>query len=384
MKSFPPMKYAPRSGEFSMQITAAVARERSGRFSIEQLELTDPRPDELLVKIVASGMCQTDQHARDGYYDTPLPAVFGHEGAGIVTAVGTGVTTFAPGDHVVMSFPWCGACANCRRHMESHCQKNFDLKMRGTRPDGSTLMSQNGKPIHSAFFQQSSFATHAIANERFAIKVRKDAPLELLGPLACSGQTGAGAVLNSMRPRPGDAIAVFGVGAVGLSALMAARIADCGPIVAVDIHDRRLAHARELGATHVINSAMREDVVADIRSITGEGVRFSLEASAQPAALRAAVEVLMPGGTCVLVGSARRGTEVSFDMPFLQFGRVVRGVIQGESHPQEFIPQLVDYVMQGKMPIDRIATFYPLAEINRAADESNRGRTIKPILRMPG
>ena len=116
-----------------MQITAAVARERAGIFTIEQLELTDPRPDELLVKIVASGMCQTDQHGRDGYYNTPLPAVFGHEGAGVVAAIGKGVTNFAPGDHVVMSFPWCGVCPNCRRQMEAHCQKSFDLKMRGTR-----------------------------------------------------------------------------------------------------------------------------------------------------------------------------------------------------------------------------------------------------------
>src|SRR5919198_6584222 len=227
-----------------MRITAAVARERFGAFSVEQVDLTDPRPDELLVKIVASGMCQTDQHGRDGYYNTPLPAVFGHEGAGVVAAVGKDVTKFAPGDHVVISFPWCGACANCRRRMPSHCQKNFDLKMRGTRPDGSTLMSRNGAPVYSAFFQQSSFATYAIANERFAVKVRKDAPLELLGPFACSGQTGAGAVLNSMQPKSGDALAVFGVGAVGLSGLLAAKGAGCEPIIAVDIHERRLAFAR--------------------------------------------------------------------------------------------------------------------------------------------
>src|SRR3954470_15312579 len=175
-----------------MQIVAAVARERAGSFSIEKLDLADPRPDELLVRIVASGMCQTDLHGRDGYYNTPLPAVFGHEGAGVVAAVGTSVTNFAVGDHVVLSFPWCSTCANCKRQMEFHCQNNFELKMRGTRPDGSTLMSQGGAPVYGAFFQQSSFATYAIANERFAVKVRKDAPLELLGPFACSGQTGAG------------------------------------------------------------------------------------------------------------------------------------------------------------------------------------------------
>jgi aryl-alcohol dehydrogenase len=366
-----------------MLITAAVAREKFGAFTIEELDLTDPRPDELLVKIVASGMCQTDQHGRDGYYGTPLPAVFGHEGAGVVAAVGSAVTQFAPGDHVVLSFPWCGVCPNCRRHMEAHCHRQFDLKMSGTRPDGSTLLRRGGEPVYSAFFQQSSFATYAIANERFAVKVRKDAPLELLGPFACSGQTGAGAVLNSMQPKPGDALAVFGVGAVGLSGLMAAKISGCDPIIAVDIHDRRLALARELGATHTINHTGRDDIVAAIQKITGDGVRFSLETSAQPAVFREAIEALMPGGTCVLLGSARSGTEVAIDMQFVQFGRVVRGVIQGESHPQTFIPQLVDHLVAGRMPVERMISFYPLADINRAAQDSNSGAAIKPVLRMP-
>jgi aryl-alcohol dehydrogenase len=366
-----------------MEITAAVVREKSGAFTIEQLDLAAPRPDEALVRIVASGMCQTDLHGRDGYYDTPYPAVYGHEGAGVVQVVGKHVTQVAPGDHVVISFPWCGECPNCRRNMQSHCMKGFDLKMRGTRPDGSTLMSKGGAPVYSAFFQQSSFATYAIANARYLVKVRRDAPLELLGPFACSGQTGAGAVLNSMRPRPGDSFAVFGVGAVGLSGLMAARIAGCDPIIAVDVHDDRLALARALGATHAINHRGREDVVAEIRKITGDGVRFSLETSAQPTVFREAVEALMAAGTCVLLGSARGGTEVSFDMSFLQFGRVVRGVIQGESQPREFIPKLVDFLMQGKMPVERMITFYPLAEINRAARESSRGTAIKPVLRMP-
>jgi aryl-alcohol dehydrogenase len=186
-----------------------------------------------------------------------------------------------------------------------------------------------------------------------------------------------------MQPRPGDAFAVFGVGAVGLSALMAARIMGCDPIIAVDIRASRLALASELGATHAIEHTGSTDVVANIRNITGDGVRFSLETSAQPSVFRAAVEALMPAGTCVLLGSARSGTEVALDMPFLQFGRVVRGVIQGESHPQEFIPKLVDFLMQGKMPVDRMMTFYPLADINRAARDSTEGTTIKPVLRMP-
>ena len=366
-----------------MEITAAVVREKLGAFTIEKVRLTDPRSDEALVRIVASGMCQTDLHGRDGYYNSSYPAVYGHEGAGVVEAVGTSVKKFAPGDHVVISFPWCGSCPNCRRDLPFHCMYARELKMRGTRPDGSTLMSKDGAPVYSAFFQQSSFATHVIANERYIVKVRKDAPLELLGPFACSGQTGAGAVLNSMRPKPGDSFAVFGVGAVGLSALMAAKIAGCEPIIAVDVHEARLALARALGATHMINHKERADVVAEIRRITGQGVRFSVETSAQPAVFREAVEALIAAGTCVLLGSARSGTEVSFEMPFLQYGRVVRGVIQGESRPQEFIPRLVDFLMQGKMPVERMMTFYPLAEINRAAQDSSNGTTIKPVLRMP-
>jgi aryl-alcohol dehydrogenase len=163
---------------------------------------------------------------------------------------------------------------------------------------------------------------------------------------------------------------------------MAAKIAGCDPVIAVDIHEKRLALARELGATHVIDHTGRRDVVAAIRKITGDGVRFSLETSAQPAVLREAIEALMPAGTCVLLGSARSGTEVSVEMPFLQFGRVVRGIIQGESHPQEFIPKLVDFLMQGRMPVDRMMTFYPLLDINQAARDSSTGTTIKPVLRM--
>jgi aryl-alcohol dehydrogenase len=366
-----------------MQITAAVAREKFGRFSIEPVELTDPRPDELLVKVAASGMCQTDQHGRGGYYNTPLPAVFGHEGAGVVLAVGSGVTKFKPGDHVVMSFPWCGTCANCRRQMAWHCQKNFDLKMRGTRPDGSTLMSQHGKPVYSAFFQQSSFATHAIANERFAVKVANEAPLDLLGPLACSGQTGAGAVLNTMQPRPGDPFAVFGVGAVGLSALMAAKIAECDPIIAVDVHAHRLALARELGATHALDHAGGADIVRETapslataygshskRRLSRRSARGDRRADAgrNPRAprrrahgnrgfFRHAVPAIRPHGP-------RRD--------------------QGESQPQVFIPTLVDLLMQGRLPLERMITFYPFADINRATQDSSDGTTIKPVLRMPG
>ena len=366
-----------------MKITAAVVSERSGPFVIDTVELCEARPDELIVRVVASGICQTDLHGRDGYYATPYPCVYGHEGAGVVHAVGNEVRSLAPGDHVVMSFPWCGCCVNCEHNMHSYCVHAFSLKMKGTRADGSTLMSKNGRPIYSAFFQQSSFGTYALTQERYAVKVREDAPLELLGPLACSGQTGAGAVFNVMKPKSGDGFAAFGVGAVGLSALIAAKIAGCDPIIAVDVNDDRLVLARVLGATHVINHATCSDLVAKIRSIVGIGVRYSIDTSALPGVLGEAIEVLMPAGTCVLLGSARTGTKASFEMPFLQEGRVVRGVIQGDSSPQEFIPRLVDLIMEKKFPIERMIKFYDFADINVAAEESSAGLAIKPVLRMP-
>jgi aryl-alcohol dehydrogenase len=368
-----------------MQITAAVVPEQFKDFEIRRVELGDPRADEVVVRIAASGMCQTDLHARDGYYPTlKYPAVFGHEGAGEVVATGSAVRKVRPGDHVIISFPWCGSCANCRQRAFSYCLDARKLKSSGTRADGSTLMCVGDDPVYSAFFQQSSFGTHAISSERFVVKVRNDAPLDRLGPFACSIQTGAGAVLNTMRPRPGDSFVVFGVGAVGLSGLMAAKVAGCDPIVAVDVHDSRLALARELGATHVIKHGDRTDVVAEIKRITGAGARLSLETSAVPAVFREAVECLMPVGLCVLVGTARSGTEVTFQMPVMQNGRTVRGVIQGDSEPDDFIPKLVDLMMDGRLPAERMMTFYELADINRAAKDSSEGRTIKPVLRMPG
>src|SRR6516162_8065033 len=366
-----------------MQITAAVVRERSAPFVLDTLELCDPRPDEVVVRVVASGMCQTDLHGRDGYFASPYPAVYGHEGAGVVHAVGSAVRSLAAGDHVVISFPWCGTCANCQAHRYCYCVQGRRLKMHGTRDDGSTLLSKNGTPVYSAFFQQSSFGTFALTQERYAVKVRKDAPLEQLGPLACSGQTGAGAVFNALKPNAGESIAVFGVGAVGLSALAAAKILGCAPIVAVDIHDNRLAVAREFGATHTINASKSRNVVAEIRDVVLDGVHYAVEAAAVPAVLRDAIASLTPGGTCALLGSARSGTEASFEMPFLQQGRTVRGVVQGDGIPRAFIPKLVDLVVAGKFPIERMITFYYFADSNRAAQASTTGVAIKPVLRMP-
>src|SRR5438445_8995158 len=225
-----------------MKITAAVVPVRSAQFEIETLDLAAPLADEVLVRVVASGMCHTDLHARDGYFpNLPYPIVCGHEGAGIVEEVGAAVSDLAPGDPVVLSFPWCGECEPCRAEKPSYCVESRALKSSGRRADGTTPMSRDGAPVYSCFFQQSSFATFAVAPAKDVIKLRRDAPLELLGPLGCGLQTGAGAVLNVMQPHAGQGIAIYGVGGVGLAGLMAARLAGCDPIIAVDRLPRRLA-----------------------------------------------------------------------------------------------------------------------------------------------
>ena len=372
-----------------MKITAAVVPARSAPFELQTLDLAAPLADEVLGRIVATGMCHPDPHARDGYFpNLPYPVVCGHEGAGIVAEVGAAVSDLAPGDHVMISFPYCGECEPCRAEKLSYCVQGRALKSSGRRADGSIPISRDGAPVYSCFFQQSSFATFALAPAKDIVKLRRDAPVELLGPLGCGLQTGAGAVLNVMQPPgrsiAGQGIAIYGVGGVGLAGLMAAKIAGCDPIVAVDRLPGRLKLARELGATHAIESQNNlAETLAEIRRITGGGTHFALETSAVPAVFRIAVDGLRGLGTCVLVGSARAGTEVSFEMPVLQGGRTVRGVVQGDSRPREFIPRLVDLFMAGEMPLDRLITRYDFADINRAAADATSGATIKPVLRLP-
>jgi len=366
-----------------MEVTAAVVNKRGGPFQIERVELAEPGAGELRVRVVASGICQTDVHARDGYFPIPYPGVYGHEGAGIVERTGHGVEKVKPGDRVVMVFPSCGTCVYCTDGKPAYCLSASRLKNFGTRADGSTVMTRDGAPVFSCFFQQSSFATYALATERNVVKVPEDVPLELLAAFPCGINTGAGAVMNVLHPQPGDAFAVFGVGTVGCAGLMAARIAGCDPIIAVDIHPNRLALALSLGATHIINAA-NSDPVAEIRNVTGGlGVRASLEAAGSAQALRQAVDALQSWGTCCLVGSSPKGTEASLDMNHLKTGRTVRGCIQGDSIPEQFIPRLIDLHRAGELPVERLVTFYDFADINRAVADSIAGNTIKPVLRMP-
>jgi len=364
--------------------TAAIVRGKGERFGIESVRIGPPTANEVLVRIVAVGICHTDAIVRDQYYPFPLPGVLGHEGAGVVEEVGANVSNVVPGDHVVLSFMSCGSCRYCDRGEPAYCSDFFMLNVGGARKDGSTATcDSHGDVVHDHFFGQSSFATYAIAHRRNVIKVPKDVPLEILGPLGCGIQTGAGAILNALKVGVGDSVAVFGVGGVGLSAVMAARAAGAAIIIALDVTPSRLKLALELGATHIVDSG-KENPVEAVRRIGGGGVDFSLDTSGKPSVLRQAIDALGIRGTCGIVGAPTLGTEVSFDINSLMIpGRSIRGICEGDSVATEFIPQLIELYRQGRFPYDRLIKFYEFSEINTAIDDAAKGQTIKPVLRMP-
>lgn len=365
-----------------MHITAAVSRAVAAPMSIETIELAEPRDDEVLVRLVASGICHTDLAMRDHkIYPIPHPAVLGHEGAGVVERIGRAVTSVEPGDPVVLSFGSCGACPACRARRPSYCDRFDDHNFHGTRADGTTPLSQNGRPI-SVFQAQSSFATRTVCAERHVVKVPAGVPLDLVCPLGCAVQTGAGGILNVLRVGPGQSVAIFGTGSVGLCALMAARMAGAGEIVAIDRNEARLALALELGATRAINP-LREAVVPAVRAVTGRGVDFSFETTADMGVLRQATDVLARRGVCGFVGGIPPGTEVTLDVEHMMTGgRGFRGIILGDSDPPDFIPAMAAAIADGRFPIGRIITRYPFARINDAIADCEAGRAIKAVLQF--
>jgi aryl-alcohol dehydrogenase len=362
-------------------ITAAVVGEPGASFQLSTVVLGQPREDEIVVKLVAVGMCHTDIAVCHGHIPTPLPAVLGHEGAGHVVAKGSGVTSLEIGDPVVLTYLSCGECRECRSGSPASCASLFPLCFGGARPDGShALCAQDGTALHDRFFGQSSFATYAIAHERNAITVPADAPLELLGPLGCGITTGAGAVWNELDVQPGSSIAIYGAGAVGLSALLAARTSGAKQIIAIDIVGSRLELAQELGATHVIDSSSC-DVVEAVREKTGGGTDYALDTTGINSVIRNAVRALRQRGLAALVAMTQPDLEL--DMPDLLGGcKSVRGVIEGGGSAHRIVPRILGLYRTGKFPFDRLVRFYPFAEINEAVRDSRAGTVIKPILKF--
>ncbi|WP_019925216.1 NAD(P)-dependent alcohol dehydrogenase [Nocardia sp. BMG111209] len=362
-----------------MRTRAAVLRDPTAPYSVEEIELADPRDDELIVRVTGVGMCHTDMIPRllpPGIF--PLPMVLGHEGAGVVEAVGRGVTAVRPGDHVVLSFESCGACERCHRGEPSYCH-HFDLlNTSGKRRDESAgAVSATGEQIAARWFGQSSFAEHAVATARNVVRVDPDLPLSLLGPLGCGIQTGAGSVLLEMGVRPGETIAVFGAGAVGLSAVMAAALVNAGAIIAVDVNPARRELALELGAITALDGADPE-IAARIRDLTGGGVNYALDTTAIPSVIVTALSSLAVRGFCGLVGVGLE--EIPLNPYLLGNGRSMSYLLEGSAVPQVFIPQLIELWRRGRFPFDRLVRTYPFADIDKAEADSRAGLTVKPVL----
>ena len=364
-------------------ITAAVTPGKGAYFVLAPLKIRRPQRDEVLVKIVATGMCHTDLIVRDQYYPVPLPAVLGHEGAGIVEAVGPEVRALQAGDHVVLSYGHCGICKQCVSGRPAYCIEFFGRNFSGADEQGGhAVCNHDHAAMHDHFFAQSSFASYAISRESNAVKVDAGAPLEYLGPLGCGIQTGAGSVMNVLKVPPAASFATWGAGAVGLSALLAAKFCGAATLIAVDIDESRLALARDLGATHTVNSK-NEDAVAAVKAITHGGVDFALESTGRPEVLKHGVDALGTLGKIAVVGAPALGTTAQFDVnDLLLGGKTIVGVVEGSSVPKVFIPELVDLFMQGKFPFDKLIKFYDFKDINQAAIDSQKGITLKPVIKI--
>lgn len=354
------------------KIRAAVLRKQDGPLKIETLGMEGPQDTEVLIRTVASGVCHTDISMVHHWETADGPLVLGHEGAGVVLLAGKKVKTVRTGDHVVLSYQSCGICRPCKSGRPTKCRRFYELNFGFHRSDGSNALEQSG--VRGHFFGQSSFSSHILATERNLVKVSKKLPLEILAPLGCGIQTGAGTIMNMLQVRKGESIAVFGTGAVGLAAVMAAHVLGANPIIGVDITPSRLKLARELGATHIINSRIT-DVAFSIEHIIPGGVDYVLEITGNQQMLHLAVEVIKKRGTAAFF----TGEGVPDSVPM---GKKVLAVVEGDAVPQLFIPKLIKLYQSGKFPFDRLLKFYDFKDINRAMKDSLRGKTIKPVLCM--
>lgn len=363
-----------------MKTRAAVATAPQTDLEIRELELDEPRPDELRVRMVASGVCHTDAIIRDQWYPVPLPVVLGHEGSGIIEAVGDDVEGFSVGDKVVIGPAYCGHCEQCVAGHPMYCVSFYDKNFGAQRPDGSKAFSDENGPVGSHFFGQSSFAEFTNVPARGAVKVPNDVPLDILGPLGCGIMTGSGAVLNVLKPTPGSSVAIFGTGAVGMAGMMAAKAAGATTIIMVDIVPSRLELAKELGATHVVNSK-ETDPASAIKEITAGGAQFALDTTGVPMVFTQMSNSLATRGHGALVGAAKLGTEAKVDIGTqLLAGINLHLVIEGDAVPKEFIPRLVSLHQQGLFPFDKLIKKYAFADINQAFADSANGSTLKPVI----
>ncbi|MDX6255425.1 MAG: aryl-alcohol dehydrogenase [Frankiales bacterium] len=341
--------------------------------------LEDPRVDEVLIRTVSSGLCHTDLS-----YAARLtgPALLGHEGAGVVERVGAAVTALQPGDRVLISFASCGTCTRCTSRLPSYCERFEELNFFGHRADGtSTSTSPDGRPLLASFFGQSSFGSYMLANARQVVRVPDMVPDEsfrIMGPLGCAVQTGVGAVINALRPPAGSRIAIAGAGGVGLSVLLGAMLVDLESVTVVDLNDDRLMLASELGATGVLRGD-DPDLVDKLRSESRNGIDFVIDTTGVMALVRTLAAATHTRGVVGLIGGSPPGTELVLDHNAMLLGRTLRGIIEGDADPQQFVPELIDYHMSGRLPFERLVTRYDAQNFSQAIIDTRSGAAIKPV-----
>jgi len=350
----------------------------------DQLGIVDPGPTEVRVAIGAAGVCHSDLSVINGTIAWKAPSVLGHEGAGVVDAVGASVTKVKAGDRVAMTFRSCGACARCLGGNPAYCFTMPVLNYIGMRPDGSKAIRQGETPVSSNFFGQSSFATYALAYERNVLKLPGDIPFEIAAPLGCGVQTGAGGVMLALACPAGSSILITGGGAVGLSAVMGAVIQGCGTVIVVETHASRRALARQLGASHAVDPAESPDLAAAVRDILPQGVDYAFDTTGRPEVLTAVMATLAPKGVLGIVGIPPPGTPVPGDLgTVLTFGQTVRGIIEGDSDPDVFLPILIDHWRAGRLPLEKLIKVFPFDQINRAISAQHHGDCVKVVLTLP-
>lgn len=361
-----------------MKVRAAVAYEGRERFALEELELSEPGPNDILVHIVGVGLCHTDVKALEGSMRVPKPVVLGHEGAGIVERTGERVTKVKPGDHVVLTYDSCGACRACSGGDPAYCEQTGALNFRDARENEPGFFRKGNDSIHGHFFGQSSFSSYAIARPQNTIPVRKDAPLEILGVLGCGVQTGAGAMMNSLGAKAGESVAIFGVGPVGLSAVMAAVICGCAEIVAVDVLESRLAMAKQLGATRCVLASANVKTAEEIRRLVPGGVNCAFDTTGRADSYQQSLVSLATKGRFGFITVPAGAFELNLAAMMLG-GLSIRGIVQGDSLPDAFIPRLIDLHMSGRFPFDKLVTSYPFEQIDQAIEDQASGRVVKPV-----
>jgi aryl-alcohol dehydrogenase len=360
------------------KIKAAVAVKPKSPLVFQDLELAEPEGNEILVQTVATGICHTDLLLRDGIFGPAAPVIPGHEGVGVIEAVGDDVKELRVGDRVALSQSSCGHCPDCRRSHPMNCRNYTQYNLTGLRPNGKRAILDG--EVGSNFVGQSSFATHILATENnAALLPSTNYDLTNAAPLGCGMATGAGTVINALKAEVGTSIAVFGAGAVGMAAIMAARIRRCKTIIVIDLNEERMKLACQLGATHAINGRS-PDVVDQIREITSGGADYAVDAVGAVRVIVNTIACTRAGGHSVLLGLDSLGKDIPIPLDLMVFNRTIQGAILGDQVPQLFIPQMVQMNQEGVFPFERLIHKYKFSEINEAIKDAENGQVIKPVI----